>query len=663
MPIRQEDPTDELKNRKREMDTAVSGMDEKELAEREEAAQRYAGEDERHFVDYAQACIDESVKAMKDIRRVQNDCWNVYNENEPTSYRDKEVWQSRTVIPKPHQTVQFGAAAVKKAFQPHYLSVKNPANPTEESFWQKTLEFYLNREHANFLLKFVDATIMALAVGISQEVIPRWVPGKGLEFTLTEPWKIHRDPDSLSREHQSGNYWIHQEWLDWFVLRQGEMSGRYFDIDRVRNMTEGHDDDPFLTKEAIAARKEMIYERTKYRKLYLTSEFWGIVLDKRGEMLLPRAQLTIAGGRVIQYPKSSPYRVMRWPGVAFSPLPNLLRFGGRGLLEGILTIWEAMNKIMCLHEDNLMWVVNPPTEINVEALQDPRDSAMHPGKDFLTRDTISGQQAVRQVQRKSRTNEVLANMQYYDQNFQRGTLVTDAVQGLPGYRKDMTFRESAQNLDQAMGVYGLMGENLEDGASRCLHGAVETIERYIGYSDLMQIFPQEYLEKIGIRPDQEKGVAGIPKFTGQFGISGMQALMKDSETLRSIREIVLPLALQPRFAKYIKPYKTLRAIEDRVNLKDEGIFVSEEEAQIIDLQERLQGIEESEAIQRLQQMQEIMGAVELVERLQGINLNDIHQAAEEIKLLTWETEQITGGESGTGSQNQPSQSAPQTTGR
>ena len=146
--------------------------------------------------------------------------------------------------------------------------------------------------------------------------------------------------------------------------------------------------------------------------MILTSEFWGIVLDPQGQMLLPRATYTIAGGRVIQKPKRVPYRTLRWPGVSFSSLPDLLRFGGRGLLEGVLSVWEAMNQLMCLHQDYLVWIVNPPTEMNVDAFVDPDDVELNPGKKFLTRDTQSGQQAVRAVQRKSRTNDILANSQW-----------------------------------------------------------------------------------------------------------------------------------------------------------------------------------------------------------------------------------------------------------
>ncbi|MBU2549038.1 MAG: hypothetical protein KKB20_11530, partial [Proteobacteria bacterium] len=214
MPIIIPDPTNELKDRKREIDTMDPnrGPDDQELREREKEAEAYANENEKHFVDYAMDCLKQSIKAWDDIRRVQEDCWNVYNENEPVSYRDKADWQARVVIPKPFETVQFGATSVRKAFSPNFLTIENARDPKKADFWKRWLDFELGTRRADFVGRFTDATVMSLAVGVSMEMIPRWVPGQGLEFSLVEPWKIQRDPDALSRDPQGGMYWIHQEW-------------------------------------------------------------------------------------------------------------------------------------------------------------------------------------------------------------------------------------------------------------------------------------------------------------------------------------------------------------------------------------------------------------------------------------------------------------------
>jgi hypothetical protein len=154
MPITMEDPTIELLNRKREMErkeaTILAGnIDEQELAEREDAAQAYAGENEKHFTDFLQDCIKTSVEATKYIRQTQAHCYRVYKEDEPVNYAKKENWQSRIVVPKPFGTVQCGASAVKRAFTPKFLSVTNTLDKKAGEFWQKCIEKQLNEQHDN----------------------------------------------------------------------------------------------------------------------------------------------------------------------------------------------------------------------------------------------------------------------------------------------------------------------------------------------------------------------------------------------------------------------------------------------------------------------------------------------------------------------------------
>jgi hypothetical protein len=449
------------------------------------------------------------------------------------------------------------------------------------------------------------------------EMIPRWVPGRGLEFVLIEPWKIHRDPDSLSRDCQSGMFWIHQEWLDWYVLKQSEASGRYTGVDRVKMEDYTEPENDLLTKESIFSRKDMQWNRSTYRRMILTSEFWGTILDKKGNLLLPNATFTVAGNRIIQLPRSIVYRQIRWPGMAFSPLPDLLKFGGRGLLEGIMSVWEAMCNLMCLHQDNLQWLVNPMTEINVDALQFPEDAETWPGKEYLVKDTIAGQQAVRTVDRRSVTNDVLANMQFFDQNFQRGSFVTDAVQGLPGYRKDMTYREAAMNLDQAMGVYSLMGENIEQGAIESIVAAAELVYRHAGYNDYLTMFSAADLAKMGIQPDPdaENGVSGVPPLDGSFHVSGIQALMRENETIVNLKDTVIPLANTARFAPYIRPYAILKSLETRVNLKDEKVFVSEAEAEQIEAGEYQAMARQQQAQEQQQDIAEASAMLEMANKM------------------------------------------------
>jgi len=580
-----EDPRPELIKRRRKIETKPPepSMDEKEKAEREEAARAYSGETPAHFVGYLQDMIKVSVDAMRDIRKEQQECWDVYLEKKPTSFNLKESWQSQVTVPKPFSSVQFFLALVRKAFDPQFLSIENEQDEDSARFWQKLMTLQLSRAFSNFPINFTDATGMGAAIGQSMEMIPYWVPGRGLDWFLIEPAKIHRDPDSISRRPQSGLFWIHEEWLDYYELKQKEGNGRYVNVPAFGpGGTWGNPKDSDLSKEQLAQRRDMLWQRSSFRSLILTQEFWGTILSPRGELLLPNSTFTVAGDQVIEPPRDSPYPSLRWPGTGFSPLPHLLRFDGRSLLEGVKSLWYFMCNLMSLHADALNWIVNPPMEIDTQALDDQLDLDDYPGKLWQTKTTQQGQQVVRVIDRRSNTGDILANLNKADQMFQEGGMMTYAAQGLPGYRAEVTAREAAQNLEQSMTVVGLMGENLEDGALAAIMAAAETIEVNMTYDELLKFMGKEWADKYRDTENKTTGLR-LPKLTtGAFRVSGISSVMRSQEIIQAVQNVLLPCfdpaKMGQIFLPYLEPYKLLRSIERRLNLQDEGIIVDEKKA-------------------------------------------------------------------------------------
>jgi len=578
-----------IQSRIRELSNAKPNLpDTKEMGERTEASIAYAHESPKHFVDYGVDAVRTSINHMRKIREVQRECLKVYYEEDPPNYTRKEKWQSKVVLPKPHAAVQFAMAGVRKAFNTDFVSIQNESNSEAADLWTKVMKHYLDRSHANFPVHFTDAAGMGFAVGQSMEMIPVWRPGFGLKYILVEPWKIHRDPDAFGREPQSGMYWVHQEYLDYHVIREAEKQGRYVNTAQVQDYASAGDNtssaNPLMTQQQIQMRKDMIWARSVFRKSVLTSEFWGMILSPRGEKLLDNATYTWAGDTVIGLPKPSPYNRLRWPGISFSPLPHFLRFDGRGLLHGVRSLWYFMCSLAALHNDYLNWIVNPMLEITLPLIMDQEDLTTYPGKPWLVRETNQGQEVVRTVDRKAITGDVMAYLNFGDQAFQKGTMINDTIQGLPGFRAEVTARENAQNLEQSDTVVTLMANNLEDGAIWAIQAGAETIQANAGVQDLQEIFKGEDLGKY-IDLQSSTGIR-LPLLNGSFHVDGITAIMKDQDTLKTIMNVILPLFDQTKFGDMFKPYLRpgylIKAINRCANLIDQRIVVDDAKIEQID---------------------------------------------------------------------------------
>jgi hypothetical protein len=144
-----------------------------------------------------------------------------------------------------------------------------------------------------------------------------------------------------------------------------------------------------------------------------------------------------------------------------------------------------------------------------------------------------------------------------------------------------------------MTVFGLMGFNIEQGAQEAIIAAQETLSVYMPYKDLELFLGPEHAIPFAA-PEKPTGVNLPSLTTGQFTVSGISAMMQDWEQLRNIRDTILPLFKIPEFIPYLRPYPTLKAIEARLNLKDEEIKVDQTLADAIEAQQRGAYIKQAE---------------------------------------------------------------------
>jgi len=565
----------------------LMNADDQEITEREEAAAAYAGESPEHFISYGEDCIDESNEATTDIRAEQDACWEAYQQK--VDYSNKEDWQSKIVTNDPYQIAQQGKATIRKILidkQDFFdVSPTGKEDAGEASFWKNTLTFWNGEQRGNFPTMYADALEMGIVVGQSLEVIPVWEDG--LKFIAVEPWKIKRDPDAEPRNPWSGNYWIHTEFIDLWMLKKKEEDGYYINTDKLAAETE--------TNFEYFEKKKLLWKRGKFRKSVAVRELYGVVLSPQGELLLPNATYSWAGKTIIKEPIEVPYKKMRWPGVSFSPLPSIVRFGGEGLIRGILPIWRTMMNLWNLYLDNMNWVVNGISEIDIAMLKDPTDTGLFPGKIVTTWNT-NGQSAFKEYRKDAKTNDVLAARDAMDRMKQNGSFVNDFIQGLPGSRSDITLGEVELKTQQSLGVFDSIAKDCEFGATNMLWAAYEMIMLNWTMSDTLtptRLFPDDpyaaAFEQMSIDERRQN-----LQMNSNIKVTSISSTLRRGEFLSRLFKFMDLVKMDPAYKLYRKPYNELKAATDALSLGNAGLIVTEEEKRIADeiasIEEEINGI-------------------------------------------------------------------------
>lgn len=567
------------------IDENLQGIDEQELGERAEAADRYGQEDPSLFIDYAEDCIKISEDTNREVRYLWDQCLNAYKAK--IDYSEKESWQAQIITGDMNATVKQGMAVIRKALrQPDWYSIEGQGQEDKKwaVFFREALDFWLNPQHARFNACFSRASELAFAIGQSHEIIPMWVPGRGLVFTLVPPWQIFRDPDATPQDPWSGDFWVHVEWLDlWKVKALGNGNSRYVRLDEVTTNEGSWGQE---TPEKRARRKGQYYQRSSFRHAVKVIEHWGVILDKHGELLLDNARFTVAGHVLIRNPEPNPFVTLKWPGVSFSPLPDLFSFEGHGVIETSRLLWLNTCNLISMHLDDLSWRVNKLREVDRFDLEDPTDTAMHPGKTvFRARDakTPPGQSVLKEVYSTQSTNETLGTLQHLDQRRENSSFVNQFVAGQRGTRTQITRGEVEIKTGQSMTIFDSIGEDIEDGAVHNLRAALEIL--ILNWSEMsnptVRRVMQDNLTAKEFSEMTPKARRELLRANCDIKIMGISAQIKNSELIPRYQAL-LKQAESQVLSKYFKPYQLLKHEVNSFGFYEPDFIVTDDEAEMID---------------------------------------------------------------------------------
>ena len=461
-----------------------------------QAAQKLSKE---HVVEVIKEQKAESEENNRELRTRWALWWDLW-ENK-VDLQDKEAWQAQVWVPKPYTTVEQATGLVQRAVvdSPEFWGMEGTDRRDQQlatAVWRPILKVLLGKAH--FSTKYLDAVKCGFITGVAGYLKFRWpttavkqlqgasfdpatgqtrpVYGQRLRSSLAVDWidprKIYRDPDAKPREQFSGAYLYHTEWKNRADLRAMQEAGWNADaIQRVLDTGTGSTSvNPTRTPSDEQAYDQDAgkWRRSKFRQAVLVDEGWHDLPNEHGDIVFPDALTVHGGGELLYGPVENPLWAVdlqtgrrKWPFLAGVPLGHPKRFEGRGVVEQITDLAWVYSNLFMLFLDGMNWVVNPPTEIQQDALVDPDDLSHYPGKLWVRRG--AGAQAALAMAQVGRLDvgSILAALSYIEQVTQNSSFVTDFAIGLPGNRSDITLGEVQVKTAQSLSIFEAIGRNLE----------------------------------------------------------------------------------------------------------------------------------------------------------------------------------------------------------
>lgn len=206
----------------------------------------------------------------------------------------------------------------------------------------------------------------------------------------------------------------------------------------------------------------------------------GKVVEKHAHIIIANDTYVLKNGRNDKWHHKAPY-------IAFSPLILPFRAEGVGLVEMVRSIDKALNQIINLGVDTLLFRLMPVFEFTPDVYENPEDlrTGLTPGK-VLRRSQVGGPNDV--GLKPIEFQDVSAGAGQFagilDRAHQEGGLVTELQQSLPRWSGSQTATETEAIQENQSSFFGSLASDIEAYAiAPIIEMALDTIMQYLDTSN------------------------------------------------------------------------------------------------------------------------------------------------------------------------------------
>tara|TARA_Y100000310_G_scaffold344905_1_gene460366 strand:- start:236 stop:2143 length:1908 start_codon:yes stop_codon:yes gene_type:complete len=422
-----------------------------------------------------------------------------------------------------------------------------------------------------------------------------------LQQSENRPWKLRIDlvrledyyPDPTGR----GLYEIHEIETDLHTLKQRAEDGIY-SKEAVAQIESS-----FEPKEKEQARAAAINQNTtqspSFRKKVTLTEFWGTLLDEKGNVVHENVVCTIANDQfLIRSPIANPFWHGESPFVA-SPLIRVpFSVWHKALMDHAVQINLAQNELFNLILDGGMASVWGIKQLRAEDLEDPSQvqEGIPQGETLLVKSTLPhGQKVLEQVTEGQVPPDAQITFELLNREFTMAALSNELKLGSLPAKQVKATEITELSASQAVTIDAISADIERDVIQKVLRKAWLTILQNVN-----DVSSDQVVSSLGLRgtfvlsqmTEEERFTIFAPHCSFKVhGLSQVLAKVRDFQKLMALLQSVVqnPIMLQAFFQKY-SPGKLLSTMMKTLNVNPVNMERDEQEMQRID--QDLAGLEQ-----------------------------------------------------------------------
>jgi len=308
-----------------------------------------------------------------------------------------------------------------------------------------------------------------------------------LEGCVVPPESIFTDPDHT---------WYIEETMTTLDQVVALAEGGLFDpdaVDRLRSRDYGDttEENERLTRLKLASHSN------PFRKKVKLQTYWGTILNRYGEVVLKNAQVVLANELIILNPQKleNPFWHRKAPYVELSPIKTLFRKEGKGLAESCLSLQRAINDMVNMSMDGMIYKLLKIFEIDPDRLRDPEQvKNLEPGQPILVQGGPG--KAVNEVQISDVPQGTLSELEIFRRAIQNDTGVNDFLLGGQQNRVATTATEASIRSSEGNALFEGISRVMEEGLEQSIMMVQSLMVQY--WDDFSDPALQELARRYGL---------------------------------------------------------------------------------------------------------------------------------------------------------------------